>query len=319
MRYKLLSEIFEEYIRKNPRLKWNTRDGRTRAWGKLIKCKGDMMIADFTYDDAEDFQEYLFSEGLAPGAVMSYIKKVRPVFNWAWFKGYRQGDPFKSLKLPKVPQKEIRVYTNAELYGMLASANLLWQARIIAAASAGLRKSEVLNLTVKDIDFEKGIIRVQAKKETAHTWSWSPKNYEVRRLPLTENLNRLLVKIVNELPPGQPYLMLTAKRYWWLQCLRSKGEMPERCRNTPDENFRPFRKILQRANISDGCFHDLRKTAITNWLLSSLAPQEVQKLAGHSDIETTLKYYAACRTDIVDRARQSWANIGATGLEPATS
>ncbi len=320
MRYKLLSEVFEEYIRKNQRLKWATKDGRRRAWGKLIKAKGDMNVRDFTYDDAEDFQEFLFGQGLAPGAVRSYIKKVKSVFNWAWFKGYRQGDPFSGLKLPKVPQTEIRVYSNAELIAMLATASLLWQARIIAAASAGLRKSEVLNLTVKDIDFERGLILVQAKKETDHTWPWSPKNYEVRRLPLTEELNRLLVRILDGLPTGQPYLMLTAKRYWWLQQLRANGEMKERCRNTPDENFRPFKRILQRAKIGDGCFHDLRRTAITSWFLpeSGLSPKEVQRLAGHSDIETTLKYYAACRTDIVDRARQAWA-IGATGLEPATS
>ena len=319
MLHKLLSEVFEEYLIKNQRLKWNTVDGRTRAWGKLIRAKRDMLISDFCYDDAEDFQEYLFNEGLAPGAVRSYLKKVRPIFNWAWFKGYREGDPFKGLKLPKVPQKEIRVYTNAELCGMLASATILWQARIIAAASAGLRKSEVLNLTVKDIDFEKGLIKVQTKRKTAHTWLWSPKNYEVRRLPLTENLNRLLVRILDGLPTGQPYLMITAERYWWLQQLRAKGEMPERCKNTPDENFRPFKKILQQAEISDGCFHDLRKTAITTWLLSGLAPQEVQKLAGHSDIETTIRYYAACRHDHIDRARQAWANIGARGFEPRTS
>ncbi len=319
MRYKLLSEVFEEYLRKNQRLKWSTRDGRRRAWGKLIKAIGDMDISKFTFDDAESFQESLFGEGLAPGAVRSYIKKVKPVFNWAWFKGYREGDPFAGLKLPKVPQTEIRVYSNAELSAMLAAAGLLWRARIIAAASAGLRKAEVLNLTVKDIDFERGIILVQAKKSTGHTWPWSPKNYEVRRLPLTEELNRLLVMILDGLPTGQPYLMITAKRYWWLQQLRSKGEMTERMMVNPDENFsRPFRRILQQAGISDGCFHDLRKTAITTWFLSELAPQEVQRLAGHSDIETTLKYYAACRTDIVDRARQAWA-IGATGLEPATS
>jgi len=278
-----------------------------------------MFIQDFTFDDAEDFQAFLFNEGLAAGAVRSYIKKVRPVMNWAWFKRHRQGDPFKGLKLPKVPQTEIRVYSDAELYGMLGCATILWQARIIAAASAGLRKSEVLNLTVKDIDFEKSVIKVQAKKKTAHTWPWSPKNYEVRRLPLTEQLNNLLVMIVNELPIGQPYLMITAKRYWWLQHLRNKGKMSPRMMNTPDDNFgRPFKRILNDAEISNGCFHDLRKTAITNWLLSGLTPQEVQKLAGHANIETTMLYYAACRTDFIDLARQAWV-IGATGLEPATS
>lgn len=321
MRYKLLSEVFEEYLHKNPRLRWNTVDGRRRAWGKLIKATGDMNIQDFTFDDAENFQVYLFSEGLAPGAVTSYIKKVKTVFNWAWFKDYRQGDPFAGLRLPKVPQSEIRVYSNAELGAILAAAGPMWQARIIASASAGLRKGEVLNLKVNDVDFDRGVIKVQACKESRETWPFCPKDYESRRLPLTEVLNRLLVKRLDELPTGQPYLMITQKRYWWLQQLRRQGKMSPRMMVNPDENFsRPFKRILQRAGISDGCFQDLRKTAITNWFLpeSGLSPKEVQRLAGHSDIETTLKYYAACRTDIVDRARQAWA-IGATGFEPMSS
>ena len=319
MRYKLLSEVFEEYLRKNQRLRWNTVDGRTRAWGKLIKATGDMSISDFNYDNAEDFQAYLFSEGLSAGSVISYIKKVKTVFNWAWFKGYREGDPFYGLRLPRVPQSEIRVYSKAELCAMLESADDMWRARIVAAASAGLRRGETLNLKVNDVDFDRGEIKVQANRKTRETWPFCPKDYESRRLPLTEQLNNLLVKILAELPAGQPYLLISEKRYWWLQHLRGQGKMSPRMMVNPDENFsKPFRRILQRAKISDGCFHDLRKTAITTWFLSGLVPNEVKRLAGHSDIETTLRYYAACRPDIVDRARQAWA-IGATGLEPATS
>jgi integrase len=110
--------------------------------------------------------------------------------------------------------------------------------------------------------------------------------------------------------------MLSEQRYWGIQRLRASGKMPGRVKDTPDENFRPFRNLLDRAEIRNGCFHDLRKTAITRWLLAGLAPQEVQRLAGHADIETTMKYYAACRDDIVYRARLT---IGATEFESATS
>jgi len=311
-----LTEVFEEYLRKNQQLKWTTRDSAARAWNKLVKAVGDMDVSEFGYNEAEDFQEFLFNEELAPGAVRSNLKMVRPVMNWAKRRGYRVGDPFEGLRLPRVARREVRVYSDAELCVMLAGATQLWTARIITAASAGLRKGEVLNLTVDDVDFDKGYIKVQAKQETVHTWRWSPKSYECRQVPLSEQLNNLLVKIMVELPDGQPYLMLSDRRYWGIQQLRAAGNMPERVRNTPDENFRPFKRILDRAGIGNGCFHDLRKTAITKWLLAGLAPQEVRKLAGHADIQTTMTFYAACRNDIVYRAR---LKIGATGLEPATS
>ena len=313
-----LTEVLEEYRQKKKRLRWNTIDSYSRAWNKLIDFTGDIMVSDF--DNAEDFEAYLFEQALAAGAVKSNMKMVKVIMRWAWQKDYRQGDPFSGLRLPRVPGKEIRVFTDAELYGMLAAApNDMWAARIIAAGSAGLRRSESLNLKVSDVDFDKGIIKIQSCKDTKETWPYSPKDYESRRLPLTEELNRLFVRILDELPVGYPYLMITAKRYWWLQQLRSQGKMGPRMMINPDENFcKPFGKILRTAKISDGTYRDLRSTAITRWLLAGLAPQEAQRLAGHSDIETTMTFYAACRADIIDRARQAWS-IGATGLEPATS
>jgi len=315
-----LTEVFLEYRQKNQKLKWNTLDSYSRAWNKLIEAKGDIMVSDFGYNDAEDFQSYLFEQGLRAGAVKSNVKMVKCIMNWSWRRGYREGDPFNGLRLPKVPQKEIRVFTDAELCAMLCSANIFWQARIIAAGSAGLRRSEALNLKVSDVDFDRGEIKIQANKESRETWPYCPKDYESRRLPLTEELNRLLVRILNdEIPAGQPYLLISEKRYWWLQHLRSQSKMSSRMMVNPDENFsRPFQRILRIAKISDGTYRDLRSTAITRWLLAGLVPQEVQRLAGHSDIQTTMYFYAACRPDIVDRARRAWA-IGATGLEPATS
>ena len=310
-----LSVLIEEHLAKNQRLKWSTQYHRRRAWRLIIEAVGDMETEEFQYCDAEDFVEYLYSMNLGSNSIRSYIKTVRPVFRWAWRRGYREGDPFDGLKMPKSPKFEIRVYSDAELCDMLAAATYLWRARIITAATAGLRRSEVLNLTINDVDFEEGYISVQTKKETPSTWLWTPKSYEIRRVPLTEQLANLYTAILAELPAGQPYLMITEKRYWWLQRKRQQGEMTERLKLIPDENFnKPFKRILRTAQIKNGSFHDFRKTAITRWS-NNLPPQDVQALAGHADIKTTLTYYSAVSSNVLDRAR----SLGATGLEPATS
>ena len=57
--------------------------------------------------------------------------------------------------------------------------------------------------------------------------------------------------------------------------------------------------------IKKGTFHDLRRTAITNWFYAGLEITEVMRLAGHSKYETTLKYYLSVKDDLVDRARQA--------------
>ena len=113
-----------------------------------------------------------------------------------------------------------------------------------------------------------------------------------------------------------------------------------------------------KVGIKDITFQNLRATCITEWLEKGMMPHEVQRLAGHSSIDTTMNYYVGIRESMIDRARQASSSasdvnsvarllrttqnaqicekeklvsamqtlisagvikIGATGLEPATS
>ena len=69
------------------------------------------------------------------------------------------------------------------------------------------------------------------------------------------------------------------------------------------------------ASINDVKFHDLRSTCITEWSEHGMMPHEVQRLAGHSSIETTMKYYVGIRDSMIGRARQaSSAALGANSI-----
>jgi integrase len=313
-----LSSFLGYYCEKRKqKLSWAARDQTKYAFRQLIGALGDIPIADITVADAEDWQEYV-ADLTSKQTANSYLKAVRPCFNWAVRREMIEANPFEKLRPYRVTKPEIRVFDGAEVRAILAAAkNEMWRARIIAALSAGLRKGEVLNLTLNDIDFDKQMIMVRPKKDDpkAGTWQWEAKDYEIRRLPLVPELHNLLVsKILPSLPAGQPYVMLSEKRYFDLR--KRIGSLPERIRKRPDENSKPFRRILDHAQISNGCFHDLRKTAITRWT-HYLPIQEVRRLAGHGDVSTTLKYYAGVRPDILERATAAY--VGATGLEPATS
>jgi len=54
--------------------------------------------------------------------------------------------------------------------------------------------------------------------------------------------------------------------------------------------------------------HDLRRSCITNWA-KVLPIYVVQKLAGHSDIKTTQKYYLAVQEEDLEMARQVQSKI----------
>lgn len=299
-----LTDLIEDYLTKNRRIRWSTRQMTERAGRYMVRAVGNIDIRELCYADAEDFQNYLISN-VSRTSANSYIKTIRPIFSWAIRREKMIANPFDNLPLFKVADPEVRAFDQNEVRAILAAARKdMWRARILAAVTSGLRRGEVLNLTLNDIDFEGQTITVRPKKDTEFTWEWMPKDYEIRTVPLSPRLNNLLVSsVIPNLPAGQLYPMLTEKRYWTLR--QRIGRLTERVRVCPDENFsKPFRRILNRAQIRDGCFHDLRRTAVTAWS-KSLPYQEVQRLAGHSDIATTLKYYSALGADYLARARQA--------------
>ncbi|MBN2591598.1 MAG: site-specific integrase [Sedimentisphaerales bacterium] len=322
METRKLNEVLKEFLSKNQDLKYHTREAYKFAWHRLIDAIGDIDISEVTRNHIEDFRSWLVGQKYKPSGIDSRLKNARPIMNWAVCRGYLESDPFKGVRRPKVPQEEIKVFSDAELFVMLGCANLLWQLKIVTAASAGLRIGEIHNLTWSDIDFENDFIKVQSTKKTDKTWPWEAKNWNSRILPLSGQLKELFKKRAKELPPEEyPYPMQSKRRYEGLQIQRRGKELPEKVRYRPDLNMKPWFSILRRCEINNGrTFHDLRSTAITNWLLYGdngrpLPIQEVQKLAGHQHVETTMRY-AACRKDLIHRAKLT---IGATGLEPATS
>ena len=73
-------------------------------------------------------------------------------------------------------------------------------------------------------------------------------------------------------------------------------------------NFkRSFDKILRKAGVKTGTFHDIRRTAISMWFANGMSEYDVMTLAGHSSFATTHKFYLAVADDLVHRARLATA------------
>ena len=103
-----------------------------------------------------------------------------------------------------------------------------------------------------------------------------------------------------------PSLNQHRERYQHLMELLKSGKLLDRVKKCPDQNFwRNGQVLCKHAGISDVAFHDLRATCITEWFEQGLMPHEVQRLAGHSSIETTMRYYVGYRDTLIDRARQA--------------
>jgi len=101
---------------------------------------------------------------------------------------------------------------------------------------------------------------------------------------------------------------------WWrptggyqiIQDRREQGNWTTKDGRCPLNNFdREFRRILKRARIENGGFHDLRRTCLSRWFANGLTEFDVMNLAGHADFDTTHRFYLAVREDLTDRAREA--------------
>ena len=314
-----LSGVLELYCQKKKREKNSTQRWRRQAWRHLIAAVGNIALDDFCYADIEDFETYLYSQDFSQNGVRSYLKAVGTVIAWSVRRGLRSDNPFVGYKYPRRIEYDIFTYNQTDADSLRAAAHTSrWQALIEVALSAGLRRGEALNLRIEDVDFERNTITIQPHKGTWNTWPWRPKSDRTRKLPLTPAVSRLFCEILEEeIPDGQPYLLLTDKQYDSKRDKYRQGALTERERLTPDSGFdSAFGRIRQRAGLTQGTYHDLRRTCLTRWSrIPGLSIGDLHKLAGHAEIETTMKYYIGVRADVLDLT----TTIGATGLEPATS
>ena len=357
-----LHELLDDYLeRTRTQIEPSTADSAAYRMKDFIAANGNIYVDKVTFRHCEKFQQHCIDRGLSIASVNTHIKMVKRIFSLAVKRGQIESNPFDGIQLMKTPKKNVRLLSENEIQRLLrvTSNKSLWKTRILLAKTVGLRRGEILNLTINDFDFDKAKITIQPKPDSEFTWRWVVKDKERRVLPLISEVAKLIANIQAEIPNGQPYLLLSEKRYQHIIGLKNSGNLSDRVAKCPDSNFRRnWLLACKKAGVEKATFHDLRATCITEWFEHGLMPHEIQRLAGHSSIETTMRYYVGIRESMIDRARQASSEalnpdfvtkllhplgngeldskdalkkilevlentnltkIGATGLEPATS
>ena len=321
MQSSTIQDLRDTYLVGNKRIKWSTAQLTDRAFSYLLRAIGNMELKYMKMEHAEEFQLWLLNR-FSKTSCNIYMKIIRPVFRFAIRRHWMKEDVF-AIPLIKVTEERERIYDSQEVRHILEATNQIWRLRIMLGVFCGLRRAEALNITFSDLDFQRKLIHIQPKKETQQTWAWEPKGKTCRTLPMPEELEGLIQAQREDLPNGQPYVCISEIRYWRLTQLLKKGQLSERVRLCPDENFsKPFKLVLGRANVSDGTYHDLRRTYGTNMAEAGIPQHELAYLMGHNDPKTTARFYIKIRQGhTIERARvlTNSQAIGAIGYEPTTS
>lgn len=138
------------------------------------------------------------------------------------------------------------------------------KAIILLAIDSGMRRGEILKLRWQDIDFNANLIRILG----THT-----KTERERIAPLTERAKAELERVRTFTPGERPFPFADFKRSW--------------------------ATAKRIAGISDLHFHDLRRTALTRWQTYGIPLAMAGKMAGHTNTQTTMKYYTANDAEMV--------------------
>jgi integrase len=238
---------------------------------------------------------------LSPATSNKVLRECRRIFREAVDCNLIRQNPFERIKQERVSEPPWHHVTPDEYQRLISAApSLRWQGMIALAYCCGLRVGEILNLTWRDIDFAVGRLRVVAKRGEAEMLDWSPKDKDMRVLPIPAPAINLLTKLQLDPTAGQVYLFV-----------RGKGPQVGQ-RMARNNIWRDFNAIRRKAGLPLCSMHDLRRSFCTN--LSRAIPMHVvQELAGHSDIRTTRRYYVQVEPELMKAA----CRVVETALEEA--
>lgn len=175
---------------------------------------------------------------------------------------------FKPLKDPRMKAKRRPpTYRQDELNRILDACDETERAIFATFLLTGMREEELCYLTWPDVDLrdrDNATLRVTGDGKPG----FSPKDYEERMIPISRELAELLARL--------------PRRTTWV--------FPTKAGNRQTHLLRRLKVIADAAHVTDATLHKFRHTYATRLLENGCDIVTVQKLMGHSDLDTTRQY-----------------------------
>jgi len=198
-------------------------------------------------------------------------------------------DAFRK-RLPKVEHREMAILTaeqSAQLLASIRHTRVYWPTLI--ALATGARRGEILALRWRNVDLDRGTIRIVESLEQTKTGlrAKAPKSEKARAIALPAFAIGELRRLRRE--QAESLLVLGIRQTGnTLLCARADGE-PMQPRSLTHEFTRLIGRIDDMPRVR---FHDLRHSHATQLLLAGVHPKVAQERLGHSTITVTLDLYS---------------------------
>ena len=273
-----LVERFGDFLSLEQGASWRTHEAYARDVTRFVSwamVRNAMTPAALTPRLLRDYVFFLKDLGLAPASIRRNVSALRSWIKFLVAEGLVTVDPSERLETPKRWRTLPEVLTVAEVTALLAAPthddDLYYRdkAMLELAYGAGLRVSEWISVTVKDVLMSEGLVRVFGKGE------------KERLVPIGRSAVGAVSLYLRELRPR-------------LEKGAGKGVLLLNARGTPMSRmgaWKLLRKYVERAGLKKAVSpHTLRHSFATHLLEGGADLRAVQEMLGHADIGTTQIY-----------------------------
>jgi len=269
-RYRAVTDHFTRFLRDHPdivfisqidvKLLDEFKTFRKKEW---VNPNGDQV-------ETEDDVTLHTRKGARAHTINFEIGVLKTMFNLAIKWGYLRENPAQKVtKLKVKDSKEPRFLTEMECKQLIKASPDGLREIFITFLNTGMRKAELENLEWTDIDLRRGKIRIRRKE------FWHPKTGE-REIPINQTLQDLFkgLKTKNEKGLNSNFVFPHS----------DGGKIRTKLREQ-------LIKVAEKAGIDNLTqIHALRHTFASQLVMKGVDLPTVQKLMGHSDIQTTMIY-----------------------------
>lgn len=262
-------------------------DGKSKktidVYTLIIRKLSDMIRKPFPEMGAYDVRFFLATSqerGVSSRTLENYRAYISSFFQWLTDDEVIQKNPVLSIKPIKYKDEIRKAFSDVEIDALRAACrNVKERAIVEFLLATGVRVSELTDMQIKDVDFNKLMVHIVHGKGNKERYSY-----------LT--------------PVAAKYLIL------YLESRKDEDQTLFKSQRGPYtkggvENL--LRTLGKAARMEDVHPHKFRRTFATNLSKRGMEIQEVQKLLGHSDIKTTMIYV---ETD-TDRIQTSYKRFTA--------
>ena len=290
---------FEEYAKVNLR---PTSYARMKQLTKRVyPAIGHKWLDKITARDIQKFVTDMLVNGknmntgkpLSRKTAVHHLSFISDVFSYAVRMGMLCDNPCRRVFVPKQEQEEKQIYTIEQvkiLYENLKSEPMKYQAYLLLSIYSGYRRSEMLGLEWKDIDFEHDLIHVRRTSQyTAEKGIYT----DTTKTRKSKRVSKMPASIMNLLRQFKADQNEEARR------LGTKWEDYDRLFTkwngapmNPQTPFEWLKGYCERIGIPFRNIHSLRHLHASLLIFEGVDVVAVSEDMGHSVVGTTLNLYS---------------------------